>query len=192
MGGEVIVDLLESGLAVVVVGVDDGEGGIANGLPGADHRVAGAPGLGASFGDGVASGELVQLLIGIADLQGSLLQSGPYGLHEVLFNGFLDNDHGGVKAGLVGIEQGVVQDGLTLAAYGIDLLQSAIAAAHTRSHHNQNGFLHFLFLLLLCLFFYDLRHLIPVLLHFGDQLELGAGAVQIVVGIMDTEIVVAV
>ena len=38
----------------------------------------------------------------------------------------------------------------------------------------------------------DLVHLVPLLLHIGNQLELGPAAVQILVGIVDVEVIVAV
>ena len=62
------------------------------------------------------------LLERVADLHGAVLQAGADSFHEILADGFFDDDNGGLEAGLVGIEQGVVQNGFALAAYGIDLL----------------------------------------------------------------------
>ena len=36
----------------------------------------------------------------------------------------------------------------------------------------------------------DLVHLVPLLFHVGDQLELGPAAVQVLVGVTDVEVVV--
>ena len=104
--------------------------------------MAGAPGLGPPLGDGVALRELVQLLEGVADLHGGLLQPGTDGFHKVLLNGFFDDDHGFFEACLPGIEEGVVQDGLPLGPHRVDLLQPAVAAAHTGGHDHKNRFLH--------------------------------------------------
>ena len=137
---EGVIDHAEGGGAVIVVGVDDRKGRVANGLPGAQHRVAGAPGLGASLGDGVAGGDVVQLLIGVADLHGAFLQPLADGLHEVLADGFLDDDNSGIETGFVGVIKGIVQNRFALTSHRVDLLQSAVAAAHTGGHDDENRF----------------------------------------------------
>jgi hypothetical protein len=58
-----------------------------------------------------------------------------------MLDGFLDNDDDGVEAGLVGIVNRVIQDGLSAAANGINLLQTALTAAHASGHNYQNRFL---------------------------------------------------
>ena len=137
-----VVHLPVGGLAVVVVGIDDGKGSIPNHILGAEHSVAGAPGLGAVGRDGITGRNLVQLLIGVADLYGCVLQPGANGIHKVLLDGLLDDDDHRLKTGLMGIVDGVVQNRLSAAAHRVDLLQAAVAAAHTRSHDNKNRFLH--------------------------------------------------
>ena len=139
-GGEEVENGLEGRLAVVVVGVDHGEGRIPHLLSGADHRVAGAEGLDSSLGDGVASGELVEFLIGIANLHGTLGQPYAYGGHEVLPDGLLDEDHRRAEAGLVGVINGIVQNGLPMGTNRVDLLEPTIPTAHSRSQNHKHGF----------------------------------------------------
>ena len=45
----------------------------------------------------------------------------------------------------MGVKKGIVQNGLSLAAHGVNLLQSAVPAAHTGGHHYQNRFFHVMF-----------------------------------------------
>ena len=135
--GQKLVNGLVGGAAIVVVGVDHGEGGIPHGLSGADHRMAGAEGLHPAFGDGVAFRQLFQLLIGVADFHGALGQPLAHGGHEVLPDGLLDEDHCRAEACLVGVIKGVVQNGLPMGAHRVDLLQAAIPAAHSRSQNHK-------------------------------------------------------
>ena len=147
-GGQLVVDHLERGLAVVVVGIDYRKGCAVDGLPGAEHRMGGAPGLDPAFGDGKSLGQIRQFLVGVANLHGSLLQTLADGFQEVLLDGFLDDNHNGVEAGLMGIINGIIQNGLALTADRVDLLQSAVAAAHTGGQNHKNRFLcHRIFLL---------------------------------------------
>ena len=136
-----VVDDLVSILAVVVVSVDNCEGSAVDGFACAQNCVAGTPGLGAVSGAGVACGQLVQLLVSVADLHGALLQTSTNGLHEVLLDSFLDDDNSSFEACLVCIKQGEVQNSLTTDTNGVDLLQAAVTAAHACCHNHQNGFL---------------------------------------------------
>ena len=145
---QVVIDHPEGVLAVVIVGIDDREGRAVDLLLGAQDGVAGAEGLDAALGHGEAVGDLVHLLIGVADLHGAFLQPRTYGLHKVGPDGLLNNNDSGFKAGLMGIIQRVVQNGFSLAAYGVDLLQTAVTAAHTGGHNHQNRFLRHNFYLL--------------------------------------------
>ena len=137
---EGVIDHLKGGFSVVIVSIDDYEGRVADLLCSAEDSVAGAPGLGATQGDLVATGELVELLVGIADLHRAMLQALAHGGHKVLPDGFLDNNDCGLEACLVGIKQGIVQNGFALAAYGIDLLQTAVTAAHAGGQYNEYRF----------------------------------------------------
>ena len=49
--------------------------------------------------------------------------------------GILDDDDGGFEACFVGIVNGVIQNCFAVAAHGVDLLESAVAAAHAGSKH---------------------------------------------------------
>ena len=149
------------GGAVIVVGIDDREGGVADGLPGAQHRVAGAPGLGASLRDGVAGGDIVQLLIGVTDLHGAFFQPLADGFHEVLADGFLDDDNSGIETGFVGVIKGIVQNRFALTSHRVDLFQSAVAAAHTGGHDDENRFAY---------------HSNSPFLYFGGAVESGNAA----------------
>ena len=151
-GRQSVVDHLEGCLAVVIIGVDDSEGGAIDGILGAEHRVSRTPGFDPALGNGEALRQCCKLLIGVADLHGSLLQALADGLHEVLLDGFLDNNDDGIKTGLMGIVNGIVQNGLPLAAHGVDLLQSAVTAAHAGCHDDEYRFLCHVSCLLLFVF----------------------------------------
>ena len=103
--------------------------------------MAGAEGFGPSLGDRVAFGDGGQLLIGVADFHGGFLQPGANGAQKVFLDGLFDDDDHGVKSRLMGVIDGVVQNGFSLASHGIDLLQSAVAASHAGGHYNENRFL---------------------------------------------------
>ena len=164
---EGVVNHTVGGGAVIVVGVDDRKGRVADGLTGAQNRVAGAPWLGASLRDGVAGGDIVQLLIGVTDLHGAFFQPLAHGLHEVLADGFLDDDNGGIETGFVGVIKGIVQNRFALTSHRVDLLQSAVAATHTGGHNDENRFA--------C-------HSNSPFLFFGGTMESGSAACFIGVG----------
>ena len=73
-GREGVEDHLERGLSVIVIGVDNGERRAIDLLFRAEHSVRGTPGLYTALGDGNAGGQLVQLLIGVADFHRRLFQ----------------------------------------------------------------------------------------------------------------------
>ena len=134
------MDLLKALGAVVVVGVDHGEGTVHH-LAGGQDGVGGAPGLYALLGDGVALGQIVQLLIGILhvdDLAQTVADSGLEGILDLMLD---DEDHG-LKAGAAGVVDGVVNDELIVVANRVHLLKSAVAAAHTGGHNYKNRFFH--------------------------------------------------
>ena len=145
MGGEVIVDDLERLRAVVVVGIDDGEGAVDVGLCG-QHRVAGTPGLHAALGDGVALGQLIQLLEGVLHVHhpGHAVADGSF---ESLFDLVLDDEDDRLEACAAGVVQGIIHDDLTAGTHRIDLLHAAVAAAHAGSHDHQDRFVHVYLLL---------------------------------------------
>ena len=79
---EVLVYLPEALGAVVVVGVDYGEGAV-NYVAGGEDGVAGAPWLDAAVGDGIAGRQVVELLVGVLDVY-ELGEPVAYGLVESL------------------------------------------------------------------------------------------------------------
>ena len=103
--------------------------------------MAGAPGLHAVSGDGIALRQLVDGLVDEGDVE-VLLHAVDDGLTEALLQLGLDDEHQIPEACAVGIQQGEIDDDVTLIVHGSDLLQTAEAAAHAGSHDNQNRFLH--------------------------------------------------
>ena len=103
--------------------------------------MAGAEGLGAALGDGIAGGQLLQFLVCIADLHRSIFQTSAYRLHEIVADGFLDDNDDGFETGLMSIVNRVVQDGFALGTDRVDLLQTTVTAAHTGRHDYENRFL---------------------------------------------------
>ena len=142
VSGEVIVDDLERLRAVVVVGIDDGEGAVDVGLCG-QHRVAGTPGLHAALGDGVALGQLIQLLEGVLHVHhpGHAVADGSF---ESLLDLVLDDEDDRLEACAAGVVQGIIHDDLTAGTHRVDLLHAAVAAAHAGSHDHQDRFVHVL------------------------------------------------
>ena len=150
VGAQVVVDELEALRAVVVVGVDDRKRRVADGLLGHENGMGGAPGLDAALRHGKALGQLFQLLVGVADLEPGAHGTGTDGLFKRLLDLVLDDKDDGLEPGAAGIVQAVVEDGLAGRADGVDLFESAVAAAHTGGHDNEDRFgRHRLLLLLL-------------------------------------------
>ena len=137
---QVVVDGLECLGAVVIVGVDDGKGTVYY-IAGGKGCVGGAPGLGAAFGHGVALGQVSELLIGVAHV---------YNLGKPVADGFLesilylvlDDENNGFKSGTAGVVDGIVDYQLTVGPNGVDLLEAAVTAAHSRCHNYQYRLIH--------------------------------------------------
>ena len=135
---QAVIGRLEGAGAVVIIGVDDGEGRVNQ--PGAaQHGMAGAPGLHTALGHGEGRRKHIDLLEGVAHLHG-LLNGGGNETLEVRLNLMLDQENDPLEACAVRVEQAVMQDGLPAGAHGIHLLQPTVAAAHARSHDQQNRF----------------------------------------------------
>ena len=160
VGGEVIVDDLERLRAVVVIGIDDGEGAVDEGLCG-QHRVAGTPGLHAALGDGVALGQLIQLLEGVLHVHhpGHAVANGSF---ESRFDLVLDDEDDRLEACAAGVVERIIHDDLTVRPHRVDLLHAAVAAAHAGSHDHQDRFVHVYLLLekgvFLLRFYYTPNH----------------------------------
>ena len=149
MGGQIVVDLLEGFGAVVVVGVDHGEGCVDH-ITGGQDGMAGAPGLGAAFRHGIALRQVVQVLIGIAHVH-NFGQPVADGFLEGVLDLVLDDEHDGLKARAACVVSGIVDDDLAVVTHRVDLLQAAVPAAHTCCHHHKNRFFHNTFSLFFCL-----------------------------------------
>ena len=147
VGGQVIVHHLKSLRAVVVVCVDDGKGAVDEGLCG-QHGVAGAPRLYATLRDGKACGQLLQLLEGVLHIH-RLSHAVADSCLEGILDLVLDNKDHGLKAGAAGIVKGVVHNDLSVGTHRVDLLHTAVTAAHAGRHDYQYRFIHLHFLLYL-------------------------------------------
>ena len=138
--GEEVRRGLERARAVEVVGVDDGEVAVDPVL-GAQHGVAGAPGLGAAFGHAVARGQAVDGLIGVFQRR-AFRDAVAHGGAEIGLHFGLDDADDLSKAGAQRVEDGEVDDDVAGVVHGRDLLASAEAAAHARGHDHQSGLIH--------------------------------------------------
>ncbi len=105
MGGEVAVNLPEGLGAIVVVGVDDGEGAVHH-VPGGQGGVGGAPGLPALLRNAVALRQVLLELVGVADVHGLGYPVADAAL-EVLFDLGLDDEDHRLKARPAGVVDGV-------------------------------------------------------------------------------------
>ena len=83
----------------------------------------------------------VELLIGVAHV---------YNLGKPVADGFLkgilylvlDDEHNGFKSGTAGVVDGIVDYQLTVCPNGVDLLEAAVTAAHSRCHNYQYRLIH--------------------------------------------------
>jgi len=144
VGAQVVVDKAEALRAVVVIRVDDRERRIADGLLCHKDGVGRAPWLDAPLRHGEPLRQLVELLVGIADLKPGAQGAGTDSLLERLLNLMLDDENNGLEPGAAGIVKAVVQNGLAGRPHRVDLLEPAVAAAHTGSHDHQDRFVHVL------------------------------------------------
>ena len=117
--------------AVEIVGVDGCERLVDFFFRGEDGLGC-TPGLGATGRQGESSGERVEFLEGELDGDAAL-KAAADGVAEGLFDVFADDENDFAETGAQGVVDGVVHDGLAAGTDRIDLLQSAIAAAHAGS-----------------------------------------------------------
>ena len=132
VGAQVVVDELIGLGAVVVVGVDDGEGSVHQ-LPGGQGGLGGAPGLGALWRHGVARGQVVLTLEGVLHvhhLRHPVADAGA----EIGLDLLLDDEDHGFEPGPAGVVDGVVDDELSVVSHGVQLLEAAVPAAHAGGH----------------------------------------------------------
>ena len=147
MGGQVIVHHLKRLRAVVVVRIDDRKGAVNEGLC-SQHGMAGAPRLYAPLRHGKTCGQLFQLLESVLHIH-RFRHAVTDGSFEGVLDLVLDDKDHGLKAGAAGIVEGVVHNDLSVGAHRVDLLHTAVAAAHAGCHDDQYRFVHLHFLLYL-------------------------------------------
>ena len=126
-----LLDLDEGVAAIVVIGVDDAERGL-NDVFAAKDRMTGAEWLGAAFWQ---DGGILDDIIDIDRLSDTVADE----LFEFLFDILTDDKDDFIKASLLRIEDGEVQDAFAVVRDGLGLLKSAEAAAHTGGHDYESG-----------------------------------------------------
>ena len=125
--------------AVEIVGVDDGEGAIHD-TTGAPDGVASAPGFFATRRRGEPGGQVVGLLEGVADFEarvGGVARSDAGAERFLEVAADYEDDLG--KAGLAGVTDGIVEDGLAVRAERVHLLEAAVAAAQAGGEDDESG-----------------------------------------------------
>lgn len=127
------------GVAIVeVVAVEHGEGFFDHVLS-HHHGVVRTPRLLAVGGAGETFRKCVERLED--EFAGDLvLVFGEDDLAEIVFEIFADNKHEFTEAGVDGVVDRVVHDGLSLGAERVELFEATIAAAHTGSKQEKSGF----------------------------------------------------
>ena len=140
VGAQEIIDEPEAFGAVVIVGVDDRKGRIADGLLCRQDRVGRAPGLDAALRHREAFGQFFKLLVGIAHVEPGAAGALPYRRLESVLDLVLDDKDHRLKPGAAGVVQAVIQNCLPRRSHRVDLLQAAVAAAHTGRHNDQDRF----------------------------------------------------
>ena len=136
VGGQIVVNFPEGFRAIVVVGVDDGEGAVHH-VPSRQSGVSGAPGLLALLRNGIALRQVLLELVGVADVHGPGHPFADAALEVLLDLGLDDEDHR-LEARPAGVVDGVVDDHLVVLAHRVQLLEPAVAAAHASGHDDQN------------------------------------------------------
>ena len=109
-----------------------------------------SPGLHSAFRNLKAFRNLVEFLENVLDFH-VLTHSVSHALTEILFIFFLNDENDLFKARPVRVVHGKVNDLVALFVHRIDLLESAVAASHTRCQNYKYRFVHFFFPF--CVFF---------------------------------------
>ena len=129
---EKIVQLDESVPAVEIVRVDYSERFIDDSGR-RKHRVTGSPRLGASLRNRKSGRQILQLLESISHLEG-IFDPLSHRLAEDFVIFFLNNKYDLVEAGPDRVENRKIDNEFAVFGDGVDLLQTAVAAAHSGSH----------------------------------------------------------
>ncbi len=131
---EIIEDLPECLRTVVVVGVDDGEGSLHH-APGGQGRLGGAPGFGPLRRNGITLRQVLLELVDVFHIHALLQPLSHQGL-EVLLDFRLDDEYHRLKPRPAGVIDGVIQNYLPVVPHRVQLLESAVAAAHPGGHND--------------------------------------------------------
>src|SRR5260370_11976677 len=121
--------------SVKIVGVDDRKG-LANRVGGHQNCVQRAPWLGAAGRDGKSRRKFVEFLKDVFDRDMSFKPCTD-GLLELLLNLLTDNEHDLAESGPEGVVDRIVDDSFPARADWINLLEAAIAVAHTGGQNEQ-------------------------------------------------------
>ena len=140
LADKIVIERLVGAGTVKIVGIDHGEGTFDR-TGAAGHGMPCAPGLDAPLGNGAALRKLLQLLKDVFHVK-VFLHPPSDGVFEVLLNLVLDHEGDLAEACAVGVEERKVNDGVAVLVHGLDLLESAEAAAHTGGQNDKSRFLH--------------------------------------------------
>ena len=102
------------------------------------NGLRGAPRLGAAGGNGEARRNIFERLENVLD-RNAFLKARADDLAKLLFDVLADDKDELAEAGAKSVEDRVVDDGFAGGANGIDLLEAAIAAAHSGSKNKKCG-----------------------------------------------------
>ena len=138
--GEEVAEVTERFRAVKVVGIDRGKRRI-DGLARAPDRVGRAPWLGASGRRREAGRKIVELLESVADGDLSFVARADLRA-KVFLDIAADEENHAVKSGPHGVMHRIIEEGFSAGPDGIQLLESAVAAAHAGGEDKESGCRH--------------------------------------------------
>ena len=142
--GAELAQLHQSIATEKVIRADDAESTfdmVAGGI----NSVTGTPGLGAPFGRSETLRQVIHLLIGVIHLDFAL-EAAADDLFEGLFQLLFNDKYHLAEAGQNGIMYRIINNDLAVGAQRVDLLQTAVAAAHTGGQNQKSRLFHTCFL----------------------------------------------
>ena len=136
--GKVIPYDLVGFRAVEVVGVHHGKG-LFDDVAGGQDRVAGAPGFLAAFGNLKSRRDVVEILEGVFHRQNMRVFVADFDA-EFFLEVMSDHEDDLAEIGSDGVENGIVHDDFAGGAHRIDLLETAVTAAHAGRQNKKSRF----------------------------------------------------
>ena len=122
--------------SVVIIRIDHRKGSVGQSLPGRPHCMSGSPGPFPTLGQGKPCRQVELVLISIGHLDDSLVLA-PHLLLEGGTHFFADQkDHPG-KTRPLGVEDGIIHQGLPGRPDGFHLLEPAVAGTETSGEHQK-------------------------------------------------------